>query len=277
MMKKFLLILIFVIFPLIVCAQETGKIEGKVLDMNFTPMEKVKVILENGIITTETDKEGRFVFENVSSGRHIVTYERKGWVFPESLVLIKPGTSTKPLEVSGDLKWWAYLAVYNIFFVIFLLTFIANFLLFLEYYVMPAPTKLIGPLGIILGIVAIIISFKATQTYLIISFILLIVLSLSLCIMKGQIYSKKMQQEHTKKKQELEIKESEKKDQFKDLLGKEGVAITDFSLIGKAEIDNKIYDAKSRKDFIKRGQKICVLEIEGNRLIVEKGSYSKYT
>ncbi len=55
MMKKFLLILIFVIFPLIVCAQETGKIEGKVLDMNFTPMEKVKVILENGIITTETD------------------------------------------------------------------------------------------------------------------------------------------------------------------------------------------------------------------------------
>jgi membrane protein implicated in regulation of membrane protease activity len=278
-MKKLLLFLFFILFLISeVSAQETGKIEGHVLDMKNGPMSKVTVYLDNITTSVETDENGYFVIEQVPVGKHIVIYESTGWAFPESLVLVKSSSDGKPLEVNGELKWWAYISVYNIYMVILLLTFVGNFLILVEYYVMPVPTKVLGPMGIITGVGSIAIAVtKTAEIYLSISFVLITLLSLTLCLKLGQAHSKKMHIEQEKKKEEIELKEAEKKDQFKDLIGKEGVAITDFNLVGKVEIDKKIYDGKSRTEFIKKGQKICILEVSGNMLIVEKGSYSKYT
>lgn len=278
-MKKLLLCLFFILlFISDISAQETGKIKGLVLDMKNEPMSKVKVYLDDSNVSVETDERGCFVIDSVPTGKHRITYERTGWAFPESLVLVKSSSDGKPLEVNGDLKWWAYISVYNIYMVILLLTFIGNFLILVEYYVMPVPTKVLGPMGIITGVASIAIAVtKTAEAYLSVSFVLITVLSLTLCLKLGQAHSKKAQIEHQEKKKEIELKEAEKKDQFKDMIGKEGVAITDFNLVGKAEIDKKIYDGKSRTEFIKKGQKICILEVSGNMLVVEKGSYSKYT
>ncbi|MEQ8173231.1 MAG: NfeD family protein [Candidatus Eremiobacterota bacterium] len=278
-MKKLLLCLFF-IFVLIsdISAQETGKIEGYILDMKNEPMAKVKVYLDRSNVSVETDEKGYFVFKQVTPGKHIITYESTGWTFPESLVLVKSYSEGKPLEVNGDLKWWAYISVYNIYMVIILLTVVGCFLILVEYYVMPVPTKVLGPMGIIAGVASIAIAVtKTAEAYLSVSFVLITVMSLTLCLKMGQTHSKKTQIEDQEKKKEIESKEAEKKDQLKDLIGKEGVAITDFNLVGKAEIDKKIYEGKSRTEFIKKGQKICILEISGNMLVVEKGSYSKYT
>ncbi len=278
-MKKLLLYLFFILVLISdISAQETGKIEGYVLDMKNEPMAKVKVYLDRSNISVETDKKGYFVFEQVPPGKHIIIYESTGWTFPESLVLVKFSSEGKPLQVNGDLKWWAYISVYNIYMVIILLTVVGCFLILVEYYVMPVPTKVLGPMGIIAGVASITIAVtKTAEAYLSVSFVLITVMSLTLCLKMGQTHSKKTQIEEHEKKKEIESKEAEKKDQFKDLIGKEGVAITDFNLVGKAEIDKKIYEGKSRTEFIKKGQKICILEISGNMLVVEKGSYSKYT
>ena len=278
-MKKLLLCLLFILFfTSNISAQETGKIEGHVLDMKNEPMSKVKVYLDRSNVSVETDEKGYFVFEQVPAGKHMIIYERTGWVFPESLVLVKSSSDGKPLEVNGDLKWWAYISVYNIYMVIILLTVVGCFLILVEYYVMPVPTKVLGPMGIIAGVASIAIAVtKTAEAYLSVSFVLITVTSLTLCLKMGQGHSKKAQIEHEKKKEAIELKEAEKKDQFKDMIGKEGVAITDFNLVGKAEIDKKIYEGKSRTEFIKKGQKICILEVAGNMLVVEKGSYSKYT
>lgn len=278
-MKKLLLFLFFILFLISdVSAQETGKIEGHVLDMKNEPMSKVKIYLDYGTASVETDEKGYFVIEQVPAGKHSITYERTGWVFPESLVFVKSSSDGKPLEVNGELKWWAFISVYNMYMVILLLTVVGNFLILVEYYVMPVPTNVLGPLGIITGVASIALAVtKTAEAYLTLSFVLITLLSLTLCLKLGQAHSKKVQIEHEKKKEEIELKEAEKKDQFKDLIGKEGMAITDFNLIGKAEIDKKIYEGKSRTEFIKKGQKICILEVSGNMLIIEKGSYSKYT
>jgi len=278
-MKQILLCLLFILFLVSnISAQETGKIEGHVLDMKNEPMSKVKVYLDRSNVSVETDEKGCFVFEQIPAGKHIITYERTGWVFPESLVLVKSSSEGKPLEVNGDLKWWAYISVYNLYMVILLLNFVGCFLILVEYYVMPVPTKVLGPTGIIAGVASIAIAVtKTTEAYLSVSFVLITVMSLTLCLKLGQTHSKRTQIEHQEKKKEIELKEAEKKDQLKDLIGKEGVAITDFNLVGKAEIDKKIYEGKSRTEFIKKGQKICILDVSGNMLVVEKGAYSKYT
>uniref|UniRef100_UPI0040483108 NfeD family protein n=1 Tax=Roseivirga sp. TaxID=1964215 RepID=UPI0040483108 len=49
----------------------------------------------------------------------------------------------------------------------------------------------------------------------------------------------------------------------------EGVAISDLKPIGKAEFNNKSYEVKSKGEFITAGNKLKIIQIEGNRIIVE--------
>lgn len=49
----------------------------------------------------------------------------------------------------------------------------------------------------------------------------------------------------------------------------EGVAISDLKPIGKAEFNNKAYEVKSKGEFIPAGNKLKIIQIEGNRIIVE--------
>ena len=55
-----------------------------------------------------------------------------------------------------------------------------------------------------------------------------------------------------------------------DLLGKEGVAHTRLMPSGKVTIDDEIYDAYSRGEFIDRGEKIKVISTEGTSIKVRK-------
>ncbi|GGZ27689.1 hypothetical protein GCM10007049_20670 [Echinicola pacifica] len=55
-----------------------------------------------------------------------------------------------------------------------------------------------------------------------------------------------------------------------DLLGKEGIAQTRLMPSGKIMIEDELYDAHSRGDFIERGSRIKVISTEGSALKVKK-------
>ena len=57
---------------------------------------------------------------------------------------------------------------------------------------------------------------------------------------------------------------------FTRLAGQEGVVCSKLRPAGRAEIDGEAYDVVSQGDFIEVGEKIKVLEIRGNKIIVEK-------
>ena len=54
------------------------------------------------------------------------------------------------------------------------------------------------------------------------------------------------------------------------LMGEEGVALTDLVPSGFANLQNKRIDVTTTGDFINKGDKVRVVEVEGNRIAVEK-------
>jgi membrane-bound serine protease (ClpP class) len=64
------------------------------------------------------------------------------------------------------------------------------------------------------------------------------------------------------------------KNEFYEVLGKEGKAVTDLRPAGKVEIDGEIYDAMSEGGYIERDSEIVVRQLEANTLIVRKNSPS---
>ncbi len=59
-------------------------------------------------------------------------------------------------------------------------------------------------------------------------------------------------------------------DKIINLEGKKGTALTTLRPAGSAEIDGKKMDVMSDGDFIKKGEKILVIQVEGNRVLVKK-------
>ena len=57
-------------------------------------------------------------------------------------------------------------------------------------------------------------------------------------------------------------------DDLRFLVGREGVAQTILRPTGRVSIENKVYDVISSGDFIAPGEKIRVLEVNGNRIVV---------
>lgn len=56
-----------------------------------------------------------------------------------------------------------------------------------------------------------------------------------------------------------------------DLLGKEGIAHTRLMPSGKILVEDEVYDAYSRGEFIDKGEKVIVISTEGTSLKVKKG------
>ena len=54
-----------------------------------------------------------------------------------------------------------------------------------------------------------------------------------------------------------------------ELVGREGVARTDLRPSGSAQIGNRRYNVVSEGDFISPGAKVRVIEVRGNRIVVE--------
>ena len=55
-----------------------------------------------------------------------------------------------------------------------------------------------------------------------------------------------------------------------NLVGVEGIALTDLRPAGSAEIKGKLYDVVAEWDYIERGNKIRVLRVEGVKVVVQK-------
>lgn len=55
---------------------------------------------------------------------------------------------------------------------------------------------------------------------------------------------------------------------IEELTGKSGITETKLRPIGRAEIDDKIYNVTTEGEFIEADKKIYVIKIEGNRIIV---------
>jgi len=179
-------------------------------------------------------------------------------------------------EIQGSLTDWARFLITYIFAVILMLIIASGFLVFVDYYVMPRPTRVITAVGIMVGLFAIVMSVLKTGIYESVLFSLITALLIGILMKKGEGHSRKSIETKIEKEEQLKLKVEEEKDKFRKLIGLEGMAASNLSLYGKVEIDRELYDAKSRKDFIKRGQKICVLDIQGGTLVVEKGAYNRY-
>lgn len=54
------------------------------------------------------------------------------------------------------------------------------------------------------------------------------------------------------------------------LVGKEGIATTDLRPAGKCDIDGIIFDVRSEGKYIAKGQKVRIIRIQGNTLIIKE-------
>ena len=54
------------------------------------------------------------------------------------------------------------------------------------------------------------------------------------------------------------------------LIGKEGIAATDLKPAGKCDIDGIIFDVRSEGTYIAKGQKVRIIRIQGNTLIIKE-------
>lgn len=80
--NKLLLVFLFILSGLIVCAKETfvPVIKGKVTDENGQPLAAAAVYLEGSTVGTTTDGEGRFFFTKIPAGMREVTVRFLGYV-----------------------------------------------------------------------------------------------------------------------------------------------------------------------------------------------------
>lgn len=79
----------------------------------------------------------------------------------------------------------------------------------------------------------------------------------------------------------LVLKTTEAKDkgyvgvsEHKSLLGKEGIALTQLRPAGTAEFDGLKVDVVTNGEFITKGTKLTVIEVESYKIVVEKSKYS---
>ena len=53
------------------------------------------------------------------------------------------------------------------------------------------------------------------------------------------------------------------------LIGREGVVVLDLHPLGRIEVDNRMYDARSKLGEIKKGTKVSIVKVSGSELIVK--------
>ncbi len=53
-------------------------------------------------------------------------------------------------------------------------------------------------------------------------------------------------------------------------LGDKGIALTDLRPVGRVRFEKKVYDAISQEGYIEKGKKVKIIEISGNRILVNK-------
>jgi len=67
-----------------------GNYKGKVIDEDGNPVEGAIIILKDENITTTSDKDGLFMFKNVSAGKHAITIEKEGYKTIHAKIFVLP-------------------------------------------------------------------------------------------------------------------------------------------------------------------------------------------
>ncbi len=83
---------LFLLFPVLLTAQETGKITGKVIDPGTGQgMEKVIVFIQGTGIKVQTGPDGIFVMEKAPVGAYSLQIEKENYEMAVMPVVVKPG------------------------------------------------------------------------------------------------------------------------------------------------------------------------------------------
>ena len=135
----------------------------------------------------------------------------------------------------------------------------------------------VGVCGIITGVCAILIrclqgKISVVQIIMYIVYTILIIALIVLTVKFVYLYilNKKQKEKAVLKDGAVVTLTKEGNPDFNFLVNKEGVVKTDLKPSGKVEIDGKIYDVSSSKEYIYATNKVKVVKIEDTRIIVEK-------
>lgn len=121
----------------------------------------------------------------------------------------------------------------------------------------------------IMGSVALILStIMIAHTYGTVAFLVTVLVLIVLCVVFFNIIKKKKIYDKfilTDKLQAQDFDEST----IKDLIGKEGVTVTPLRPNGKAQFEKRQVEVFSEGDFVDRGSRILVTEINGKNIVVK--------
>lgn len=145
----------------------------------------------------------------------------------------------------------------------------AMFFFFMEIFVIPG-FGMMGILGIVILVFTVVIAYKSlgyeAAFYTILAG-LVIGASSIYYFLKRKLFKRATLQYKLSREDGFAVRHF----LAEEFMDKEGIALTNLRPVGIIEIDNERLDAVAEGDtFIKRGSKIKVVGIEGNKLVVQK-------
>ena len=126
-----------------------------------------------------------------------------------------------------------------------------------------------GAMGIVLLIVGVIVTAETVEQGIFMGVIILAILAVMLTIVlysasKGRLSKKLILKDATDRQSGFSGTED-----MKYLLGKSGKAVTPLRPAGCADLDGVRLDVVTRGEFIDKDVPVTVIEVEGNRIVVE--------
>ena len=160
------------------------------------------------------------------------------------------------LEVFTNLSTWS------------VILFILGFLLFIVDMFNPG-FGVPGALGIVFLIVGVIVTAETVEQGILMGVVILAILAVMLTIVlysasKGRLSKKLILKDATDRQSGFSGTED-----MKYLLGKSGKTVTPLRPAGCADLDGVRLDVVTRGEFIEKDVPVTVIEVEGNRIVVE--------
>lgn len=243
----------------------------KDLDLSQYPLEEINVTTTEGLVNFLTNKFVVFLLISLGILGIVIELWTPGFGIPGIL-----GLTCLALFFAGG-----YLAnVTAIWEIVLFIVGVA--LLAVEIFVLPG-FGIIGISGLICCFVALLLSLQAfsipqTEQELDIFMINLLTLTLGIGVDIASVFMLSKFLPESAPLRRLSVSTVQRAEEgytvaiaaLERLLGREGLALSPLRPAGMIEVDGSKYDAVTQGDFILKGEAIRVLEIQGNRVIVEK-------
>lgn len=127
----------------------------------------------------------------------------------------------------------------------------------------------------IAGIIAhAVVSGSAAQVFFLLLIIVLVMILITLLFVRSAKYGLLAKSALVENKTAIPKDYKEKVDkELSELVGKEGLTLTECRPVGKIRIGENTYEAQSRSSIIEKGEVIVVVAVEDARLVVDKLTY----